>query len=168
MLTKPKLEQRKAQPYIGIRSQISRQELGIVLPPLSGEVFAWLEKQGVERAGPPFWRYFIVDMEKNLEIDVGVPVPIALPGERHFIADILPAGRYATALHTGHPDELEQATASLLAWAEGRGIEWRMDGERWGGRIEWYLSDPATEPDTYKWRTELAFLTADHMAGRQK
>jgi len=168
MLTKPKLEQRKAQPYIGIRSQVSMQELGSILPPLSGEVFAWLAKKGVERAGPPFWRYLIVDMEKKLEVDVGVPVAAAIPGEGRIIADVLPGGRYATAVHTGHPDELEQATAALLDWAEKRGIEWRMDDERWAGRVEWYLSDPAAEPDMHKWKTELAFLTADHMAAQQK
>lgn len=161
MATEPKLEQRAAQPYVGIRSQVSMQELGSVLPPLIGEVFAFLGKQGVEPAGPPFWRYLIVDMEKKLEVDVAVPVAAALPGEGRVIADVLPAGRYATVLHTGHPDELEGATADLLAWAEKQGITWKMDGERWAGRVEWYLTDPDTEPDMHKWQTELAFLTID-------
>ena len=168
MLTEPKLEQRKAQPYVGIRSRVTAQELGTVLPPLSDEVYAWLKKKGVEPSGPPFWRYLIVDMEKKLEIDVGLPVASAIPGDGRILADILPAGRYATAVHTGHPDELEGATAALLDWAEKRGIEWWLDGERWAGRIEWYLSDPAAEPDMHKWKTELAFLTLDHMAAEAK
>ncbi len=168
MLTEPKLEVRKQQPYVGIRSQVAMQELGSVLPPLSGEVFAWLEKKGLQPAGPPLWRYLTVDMERKLEFDVGVPVASAHSGEGRILADFLPAGRYVTALHTGHPDELEQATAVLLAWAENRGIEWKMDGERWGGHVEWYLSDPGIEPDMHKWKTELAFLTVDHMAAEEQ
>ncbi len=53
------------------------------------------------------------------------------------------------------------ARADLLSWAEGRGIKWHMNGPRWGGRVEWYLSDPAKEPDMSTWKTELAFLTAE-------
>jgi hypothetical protein len=30
-------------------------------------------------------------------------------------------------------------------------------GERWGSRLEIYLTDPAQEPDLSKWVTELAF-----------
>jgi len=168
MLTEPQLEQRQAQPYLGIRSQLTIQELGTVLPPLSDEVFAWLQKEGLKPAGPPLWRYLIVDMERKLEIDVGIPLASAHPGGGHIIADVLPGGRCATALHTGHPDELEQAKAAPLAWAEGRGIEWRMDGDRWSGRVEWYLPDPAAESNMHKWRTELAFLTVDHLAAGEK
>ena len=35
------------------------------------------------------------------------------------------------------------------------------DGERWGGRLEIYLTDPAQEPDMSKWVTQLAFRLAD-------
>ncbi len=99
-------------------------------------------------------------MDKKLEIDVAVPIASAVKGDGQIIADVLPAGRYATMLHTGHPSELEEATANLLAWAEKNNIQWKMNGERWGGRVEWYYSGPDTEPDMSKWETELAFLTA--------
>ena len=38
-------------------------------------------------------------------------------------------------------------------------------GERWTSRLEWYLTDPAQEPDMTKWQTELAFRLADLSGG---
>jgi hypothetical protein len=35
------------------------------------------------------------------------------------------------------------------------------EGERWGARVETYLTDPEVEPDMSKWVTELAFRLAD-------
>lgn len=65
--------------------------------------------------------------------------------------------------HTGHPSELEDATARLLAWAEKNDVHWKMEGERWAGRVKCYFSDPAIEPDMSKWVTELAFLTSPNL-----
>jgi hypothetical protein len=56
------------------------------------------------------------------------------------------------------------ATGDLLAWAERQGLTWDTtptpDGERWGCRLEEYLSDPDEEPDMTKWETVLAFRLA--------
>ena len=68
--------------------------------------------------------------------------------------------------HVGHPRGLQKATAALPAWTEESGLQWQMDGKEWAGRVEWYLTNPETEPDTRKWETELAFLTTS-AAGRQ-
>jgi effector-binding domain-containing protein len=161
----PKLEYRDEQPYVAIRSQVTMQELGTVLPPLIGEVFGWLESKGVAPAGPPFWRYLVIDMAAKLEIDVAVPVTTAVTGEDRIIADILPAGRYAVLVHTGPYDELIEVTAALLAWAEEKSLTWDKwsegpRGEGWRARIETYLTDPIVEPDPAKWETELAFKLA--------
>ena len=57
-----------------------------------------------------------------------------------------------------------KATVAILEWAKQNQIVWdttiKEDVEWWAGRVEWYLTDPATQADTHKYRTELAFLTA--------
>jgi effector-binding domain-containing protein len=158
-ITEPQLVDRGEQHYVAIRKFVTMAEIGPTLPPLIGDVFAWLAEKGIQPSGAAFWRYNVVDMEKKLEIDVAVPVASPVKGDGQIIADVLPAGRYAVMLHTGHPAELEEATANLLAWAEKNNVQWKMNGERWGGRVEWYYSDPDIEPDMTKWETELAFLT---------
>lgn len=78
---------------------------------------------------------------------------------------MLPAGRYATVTHTGHPDELIAVTGALLEEGAARGLTWDATeterGTRWGCRLELLLTNPAEQPDTSKWETELAFRLAD-------
>jgi len=161
MITEPKLENRNAQRYLGIRTQAAVSELPTVIPQLHQEVYTWLKQQGVAPAGVPFIRYYVIDMEAKLDIEIGVPVTSTLPGDSRVQARVLPAGRYATLLHTGNYVDLVSANAALLAWAEKNGIEWQMQGEVWGARIEFYIKDPGNEPNPEKWETELAFLTVN-------
>jgi hypothetical protein len=129
----PTIETRTDQPYVAIPVIVRMEDLGSVVPPLTDRVFGWLADRGVTPVGPPFWRYVVVDMNNELELETGVPV--ARTG-------VLPAGRYATVVHTGHPDMLVTPTGDLLDWAAERGLEWDSDGNTWGCRLEEYLSDP--------------------------
>jgi effector-binding domain-containing protein len=165
MLTPPSLEDRPAQPYAAINVRVSMREIGSTVPPLLPEVFGWLAQHGVDTAGPPFFRYLVIDMAGDLEIEAGVPVVTHIVGDEQVRSGEFPAGRYATAVHTGPPADLVNATAELLAWAEANGVGWQTAdspaGEVWGGRAEFYLTDPGDEPDMTKWQTQLAFLTSD-------
>jgi len=168
MLTEPKLEQRAEQPYVGIRSSVTMREIGTVLPPLIGEVYAWLGKHRASPVGPPFFRYRVIDMTGHLEIDVGVPVAAVLSGDQRVIVDTLPGGQYATVIHTGNPAQLLEANGALQQWGSRNGIKWQEsklgNGTAWASRLEIYLTDPATEPDPTKWQTEIAYLTEDRKA----
>jgi effector-binding domain-containing protein len=157
----PTIEIRLDQPYVAIPVAVRMEELGSVVPPLTGQVFDWLAAHGIDSAGPPFWRYVVVDMEAELELETGVAVASHIEGDDQVRAGVLPAGRYATVLHTGHPATLESATRELLEWAAERDLEWDANGSRWGCRLEEYLSDPAEVPDMDQWQTRLAFRLRD-------
>jgi effector-binding domain-containing protein len=156
----PQITERAAQSYVAIRADVTMQQLPGLADRL-GEVFGWLAAQAIVPAGPPFFRYHVIDMERQLQVEAGVPVPTAVEGDDRMTAGVLPAGRYATAIHVGHYDGLIGAVDNLLQWAEAQGLEWDKsaaeDGERWGCRLEIYLTDPAEEPDPAKWETQLAF-----------
>jgi effector-binding domain-containing protein len=162
MPTQPRIVERPEQPYVAISGQVTMQTVGAIADRLP-EVFVWLADHGLEPAGPPFFRYNRIDMQRQLEIEAGVPVAAA-KGDRQVHAGVLPAGRYATLTHLGHPDELAGVTAGLLDWATQQGLRWDMadtaDGQRWGCRLAAYHTDPAEEPDMRKWETELAFRLA--------
>ena len=100
-------------------------------------------------------------MDRLLEVEVGVPVTAAVDGADRVLAGVLPAGRYVTVRHTGHPDGLIDVIASLLEWARQEDLSWDMTktpaGEQWRARLEIYETDPAVEPDMTKWTTQLAF-----------
>jgi effector-binding domain-containing protein len=165
MTATPEIVNRPAQPYAAIRVQVTMDELGMVVPPLNQEVFAWLGEHDAAPVGAPFWKYNLIDMADKLEVEAGVPVAAAVPGDDRVLSGVLPAGRYATLTHVGHPSELIEATRTLRDWAAGQGLTWDMTpaeaGERWGCRLEIYLTDPGEEPDMSRWVTQLAFRLAD-------
>ena len=165
MSATPEIVERPAQPYAAIPVRVAMAAIGGVVPPLNGEVFRWLAERGVAPAGPPFWKYNVIDMDRELEIEAGVTVSQPVAGDGRVVAGALAGGRYAMLTHAGHPSELAGVTKTLLDWAAGQGLTWDMspgdDGEVWGSRLELYLTDPAEEPDMSKWVTQLAFRLAD-------
>jgi effector-binding domain-containing protein len=100
-------------------------------------------------------------MERDMEVEVGVPVETVPDSDGQVLAGVLPPGRYGALRYTGHPDGLFGATASLVEWAEEHHLTWDVrqtpDGDRWAARLEIYETDPAEEPDMSKWTTQLAF-----------
>ncbi len=165
MITQPKLEQRREQIYVAIRTAVPIP-FGKYLQPLWAEVDLWLRSKGIPNtsSGPAIIRFLTTDMSKKLDIDVGFTIDKIVPGDDRVIVDALPAGQYATLLYTGpvKGKGIYNATVALLDWAKANYIDWntsiKNDVEWWNGRVEFYLTDPAKEPDPKKFQTELAFL----------
>jgi effector-binding domain-containing protein len=163
MITEPKIEERAAQHYVGIRTQVPHSAFPQIIPQHLDELFAWLGERGVEPAGAPFMRYHVIDMEGDMDVELGVPVAAAVPGDGRVAAGVLPAGRYAALVYSGL-DGIA-GNAALIGWARREGLEWdRWDdpnGDAFRARVEHYLTDPAEEPDAEKWETEVAIKLAD-------
>ncbi|MGO8961369.1 MAG: GyrI-like domain-containing protein [Streptosporangiaceae bacterium] len=160
----PEITERAEQPYVAITARVTMQEIG-AFAQRHREVFGWLAVRNLAPAGPPFFRFNVIDMDRQLEMEAGVPVNAVVDGDDEVIAAVVPAGRYATVTYIGHPESLVTVTGELLDWAAQRGLQWDMtvgdDGEHWGARLENYLTDPREQPDMTKWETELAFRLAD-------
>jgi effector-binding domain-containing protein len=159
----PEIETRTEQPYAAVRTRVTMSTIG-ELGARFGEVYAWLGARGAAPVGPPFFRYLVIDMMRELEVEAGVPVAAPVTSTEQIVAGVLPAGRYATLLHVGPPDELIGANKELQDWAAAQGLVFDVspgeDGDHWGSRVEFYLTDPSQEPDLSKWVTELAFRLA--------
>lgn len=164
MSQEPVVVERADQPYVAIRATVTMATLAPTLIPLTSELFGWLGSRGIAPAGPPFWRYEVIDMAAGLEMAVGIAVAAPAEGDGRVVAGVLPGGKYATVLHVGEPATLYDATRDLLDWAARAGLTWDSEdterGERWGCRIEEYLTDPAEQPDQSQWETRLAFRLA--------
>ena len=164
MATEPSVVTRARQPYVAIRGSVPMAEVSRIADRMP-EVFGWLGQRGIAPAGPPFFKYNVVDMARELEIEVGVPTADVVAGEGEVFAAVLPAGSYATVRHHGHPATLIDATGALLAWADAQGLRFDIadtpGGQRWAARLELYNNDPAVQPDMHEWDTDLAFKLAD-------
>ena len=150
MTTEPQISERPAQPYLGLRREVT-DGVSAAVDGAFPELFRRLSAAGVQPAGPPFIRFLAVDDEGDpTELELAVPV------DADAATDALPAGRYATLVHVGpyrsetQPD-LAVARAVLQDWAEREGLTV-------SGYLEHYRIGPVEEPDYAKWETELAFL----------
>lgn len=163
MITEPKIEKRRKQNYVAIRMAVPIP-FGKYLQPAWDEVYDWMVKRNIQPSGTAIIRYLTTDMSKKLDIDVGFTVDKAVKADDRIIADVLPAGRYATLLYSGpyRGKGIYKATVALLEWAKENKIKWDTSKKRgvewWNGRTEFYFSDPAVEKDPTKFKAELAFL----------
>jgi hypothetical protein len=103
-------------------------------------------------------------MEAKLDVELGIPVATSPSGDGRVTPGVIPAGRYAALVYTGVQRGIE-ANAALLKWGKDQGLVWDKwpdgKGEAFGGRVEFFLTDPGEEPDQAKWQTEVAIRLAD-------
>jgi effector-binding domain-containing protein len=160
----PRLEHRGRVYYLAVRERTPMGKLGEVTRKGLTEVFGWMRGKHMKASGAPFIRYLVIDMPRELDIDLCVPVAAPVRGSGRIHAGVLPAGEYATLTHTGAPAGLVQANGDLQAWAKQHGIRLESrgtpKGDAFQGRAEFYLTDPQEEPDPDRWRTEIVYLTA--------
>ncbi|TDO52377.1 effector-binding domain-containing protein [Kribbella sp. VKM Ac-2527] len=156
----PEIVERDEQPYVALKGTVPMDGIG-AFAQRGEELFGWLAVRDIEPIGAVFFKYDVVDMENGLVMEIGVPVEERPDGEGEIVTGVLPAGRYASSTHIGHPDGLLKATSDLLDWAREQGLEWDADGNNWASRLEVYKSDPAEVPDVNDWETELLFKLKD-------
>ncbi|NDJ78036.1 MAG: GyrI-like domain-containing protein [Chloroflexi bacterium] len=160
----PTLEDRRPQPYVGIRTEATLQQLPEVVPELLYETEIWLDEQGVELSGVPFIRYHVIDMQALLDIEVGCTVDRFLRSDARVSVGIIPAGRYATLVYRDVVNGID-GNRTLIEWAEKMGLVWdAWDtelGQAFRSRLEFFLDGPDDSPDPAKWRTQVAIRLAD-------
>jgi effector-binding domain-containing protein len=165
MISEPKIDERPPRPCATVRTQAPMQDLPTVIPQGLQEVGAWMKRNGIQMASAPFIRYCVIDMAGQLDIELGCAVATTAPGEGRVVVGEIPAGRYATLIYTGPYDGLMAANAALLDWGTAQGLTWDSrptpQGDEFGGRFEFYISDPGEQPDPAQWETEVAIRLAD-------
>ena len=163
-LTAPKMDERPDQYTMGIRTQVPMSAFGEAIPRLTDEVFTWLQQHGVAPAGPCFVRYYVINMPGMLDVEMGVPVAAPTAGDDRVKAGVIPAGRYASLIYTGVENGIE-GNKALLEWGAEQGLAWDQwtdpNGDAFGGRVEYTLTEPEDEPDLAKWDTEVAIRLVD-------
>ncbi|MCE7004012.1 GyrI-like domain-containing protein [Kibdelosporangium philippinense] len=160
MSIKPDIVQRAEQPYIGVRGTVTMDTFAKIADRIP-ELIGSLIQQGSQIAGAPFFRYTQIDMDHELEVEAGIPITAAVDIQGDQFTDVLPAGRYVSYTHIGHPDQLADITGQLVNWAAEQGLTLDNTGQRWGCRLEILKTNPTVEPDMTKWETELAIRLAD-------
>jgi effector-binding domain-containing protein len=163
-MTEAKVEERAEQHYMGIRTQVPWTEFPKIIPQFLDETFGWLGQQGIEPAGAPLMRYYVINMNSTMDVEIGVPVASPVSGNGRIHAASLPAGRYASLIYTGNENGFA-GNKALLEWVSENGLTLDTyaseDGDGFGSRVEFFLTNPDDEPDPANWQTEVAMRLAD-------
>lgn len=160
---KPKIDTRPRQAYMGIRTIAPLKGMSKTVERIREELNAWVNKNNIKTAGPPFLRYHVIDMRGFMDISYAVPVRNVLPNDGAIQAGELPAGRYASLVYSGGGIS---ANRTLIEWVRAQGMEFdRWDteqGDNFRGRYETFLTDPKVEPRKSLWKIEVAIMLADN------
>lgn len=159
----PQLVDLPSQHFVGVTGSVTMTTINEIADRIP-EIAAWLAERSIAFAGAPFFRYLVIEMPDRLTIEVGFPVDAAIDGDDVVHSGTLPAGRYATVTHHGHPDGLVDVTAGLLQWASDNDVALDMtdeaDCEHWACRLERYHTNPMEQPDLNQWETVVAIKLA--------
>lgn len=156
-LTLPRIRHFPAQPVLVRHADLPMAEIDSEGPAILKDVLSQLAANGVAETGPAFFRYDVVDMEGTMSMSFGTQVAEGTRDQGDIRAETLPAGRYVTLTHQGHPDELYDVTVMLMAWAKVRGVHWDVEetsaGDRFAARLEFFHNGPEDPPES--WATEI-------------
>lgn len=141
------------QPTLVVRGKADAEHLGSWLARAYRTVGDYAARTGARFSGPPYATYRPLDTELcEFEVEAGFPVASAGIGNGTVEATTLPGGRAATTWHVGPYDTLAAAHEALDRWIDAHGGT--LNGRCW----EVYYSDPVSEPDSSRWRTEVVKL----------
>lgn len=157
-VTEPRIYERSEEQYLGIRIQTPFKGMFTVIDKrLLKEIRTWMQGQGIQPAGQPFFRYYVINMDGEMDVEAGIPVTGVLPGYGRIRHGILPGGRYASLNYVGTG---YTGSGALTRWAMENGHvfdEWALpNGTAYRARYERYLTDPKIQPLKSKWECEVA------------
>jgi effector-binding domain-containing protein len=138
---------------VSIRETTATDGLGPAMRQLYPVVWTFLEKRGLEAAGPRFAVYHQYS-EEEADFEAGYPVSEPVVGEGRVQATELPATRAVVTVHVGPYTTIGQAHDALHEWMHGQGYEH-------GAAVrEIYEIGPGEDEDSTNWRTEVVYPLA--------
>ncbi|MBC7297796.1 MAG: hypothetical protein H5T82_02770 [Demequina sp.] len=157
-------------PYVAFRDRVPFKGLANHTAAMRTELTRWLQVHPVDATGPQFLRLHLIDLSDRATVSVAIPVASSEEAiaaaesaqDDRIVADVVPAGRYATMTHMNHG---VKANLTLTTWCAAQGFEIERlrdeTGNTFVARLETLLTDPAREPRASRQHVRLDFKIAD-------
>ncbi|NDJ61643.1 MAG: GyrI-like domain-containing protein [Chloroflexi bacterium] len=125
----------QARPIVFVRTRTPVEALPAVIGEAYGRIMPHVSAQGVEAVEPPYVAYFNDDMA-DMDVEIGVVISKAIPGQGDIQVGELPAGQVAACMYKGPYNGVGVAHDALMQWAKAEGHTIT------GVAYEFYISDP--------------------------
>ena len=143
-----KIVELKSKQALAIRDYCPFASLVDKFGEIYGEIGAYIKKNTIQTSGVPFGIYHSYSPEK-VDLEAGIPVSGNPAGEGRIHILNTYGGKAVMTIHSGSYDNLK------AAWSEFAKLVDEQKYELAGPCFEVYVNDPADEPDSSKWITEL-------------
>ena len=162
ILEPPRVEERPAIPYVGIRVTTPFRGMLAARDRLLAEARAEIKESGIETVGYGFLRLHVIDMDGPMDLEAGYfTAGLARTVHPSLRAGSMAAGSYATMKYQDHARRANQV---LQDWIRDNGLVLDRrtvpEGDEFACRYEAFWTDPAVEPRKTRWAVELAILLA--------
>jgi effector-binding domain-containing protein len=136
--------------YVGIRSKIKGADIGATLEKYYATLLDELKKKNIQCTGNPFTiNYFA----KGDTFDIMAAIPCSEPNSYNppVVSASLASNKWLVVKYYGSYEQIGPIYS--------KGFEYlaHQNYKPVGAPLEFYFTDPTTEPDTSKWYTELVF-----------
>jgi effector-binding domain-containing protein len=136
--------------YIYLERTSNFTEIGVVLSGAYADLMKQLTKSGTRLAGPPFVMYRSFD-SISASYEAALPVTGELKLKEPVRFGKTPPERALVAEYYGPYSGISVAYKAITDYSKAKGL--KLKEYMW----ESYITDPATEPDSSKWLTEVYY-----------
>jgi len=156
--------------YVGFRDRVPFKGLAAHTAAMHAEFATWVLAHSVAAVGPQFLRLHVIDPAGQATVSVAIPVAdsdlasaaAAADQDPRVVADVVPAGRYATLTYMNHG---VKANLALTTWCSAQGLEIERlrdeTGSTFVARLETMVADPANASRAARPHVRLDFKLAD-------
>lgn len=145
-ITRVQMLNQKEQSTLSIRRNTKMEDLPMVIGESIGKVASYLNEIGELMADVPFVAYHNFDM-LNLDVEIGFPVAMPLPGKGDVQQSIIPAGKSIACMYLGPYTEMEPVYEEMTQWITDN------DFQPNSTVYEYYYNDP--EFPESEWLTKI-------------
>jgi effector-binding domain-containing protein len=148
-LSEIEVRETASQPTAVVRRRASVAEISSAIQEGLKQTYEALAGANLEPAGPPFVRYLSMMEQGAFDTEIGWPLAAEFNGAGDVVASSLPAGSVAVVTYHGPYEGVAEAYTAIQEWCGRQGRT--PAGPPW----ESYFTDPESEPDQSKWRTDI-------------
>jgi effector-binding domain-containing protein len=145
--------------YLAVVDSVTMAEMDQMSAKLAADyakIVSYMTTNKIEFAGDPLTQWITWDTTGYSVFAAGIPVASGVIGSEDVVVMSIPAGQAMKYNHFGSYESMEDAHYEINEYFASTG------NDAIGGPWEVYVTDPTTEPDVSKWKSEIWYPVAGY------